>query len=134
MKLEEIIELQTLGDERGGLVVAQAQKTVPFEIKRVYWIHGTLDGVERGFHAHKELRQLAVAVSGSCEMILDNGQHEKTIQLDSPSRGVMIEPMVWHYMKRFSPDCVLVVFANAHYDESDYIRSYHEFITLAKVN
>lgn len=132
--LGEMINLQSLGDSRGGLVVAEAQKTVPFEIKRVYWIHGTLDGVERGFHAHKELRQLAVAVSGSCEMILDNGQHEKTIQLDSSSRGVMIEPMVWHYMKRFSPDCVLVVFADAHYDESDYIRSYHEFITLAKVN
>lgn len=125
----ETVGLQVLGDERGGLVVAEAQKTVPFEIKRVYWIHGTLDGVERGFHAHKELRQLAVAVSGACEMVLDDGEQSEVVLLNSPAEGVLIRPGVWHYMRNFTEDCVLLVFADAHYNESDYIRDYHDFIS-----
>lgn len=125
--LGEIINLQTLGDSRGGLVVAEAQQHIPFEIKRVYWIHGTEPGVERGFHAHKALRQAAVAISGSCEMILDDGSSKVSLPLHSPSKAVIIEPNVWHYMKNFSHDCVLLVFADDYYDETDYIRDYHIF-------
>lgn len=125
--LGEIINLQARGDARGGLVVAEAQRHIPFGIKRVYWIHGTQAGVERGFHAHKALRQVAVAVSGSCEMVLDDGSNTENILLDSPARGVRIEAGVWHVMKNFTPDCVLLVFADAHYDETDYIRDYREF-------
>lgn len=130
--LGEIIDFQSLGDSRGGLVVAEAQRHIPFEIKRVYWIHGTQAGVERGFHAHKALRQVAVAVSGSCEMVLDNGSNTESILLDSQATGVVIEPNMWHYMKNFTPDCVLLVFADAHYDEADYIRDYNEFIRSTK--
>jgi dTDP-4-dehydrorhamnose 3,5-epimerase-like enzyme len=128
--LGEIINLQALGDSRGGLVVAEAQRHIPFEIKRVYWIHGTQAGVERGFHAHKALQQVAVAVSGSCEMVLDDGTDTVSISLNSPTTGVVIEPGVWHYMKDFTPDCVLLVFADDHYDEADYIRKYDEFKEL----
>lgn len=131
-ELGEIIELQALGDSRGGLVVAEAQKNIPFEIKRVYWIHGTQEGVERGFHAHKALRQVAVAVSGSCQMVLDDGTGAVTLTLNHSDRGVVIEPNVWHYMKNLTPDCVLLVFADAHYDEADYIRDYNEFIRTTK--
>lgn len=127
-ELGEMIELQSLGDSRGGLVVAEAQKNIPFEIKRVYWIHGTQAGVERGFHAHKALRQVAVAVSGSCEMVLDDGKNTESIPMESSVTGVVIEPSVWHYMKNFTPDCVLLVFADAHYDEVDYIRDYDAFL------
>lgn len=128
MKLGEYIELQALGDSRGGLVVAEAQRHIPFEVKRVYWIHGTQSGVERGFHAHKALHQVAVAVSGSCDMILDDGKTQETVRLDSPEKGVLVGPGVWHYMKNFTADCVLLVFADAHYDESDYIRDYDAFL------
>jgi dTDP-4-dehydrorhamnose 3,5-epimerase-like enzyme len=128
--LGEVINLQSLGDSRGGLVVAEAQRHIPFEVKRVYWIHGTQSGVERGFHAHKALRQVAVAVAGSCEMVLDDGKGKVTVHLDSGTKGVFIGPGVWHYMKNFTPDCVLLVFADAHYDENDYIRDYEEFKTF----
>ena len=126
--LGELIGIPQLGDERGSLSVVEGGKLVPFEIKRVYYIYGTKLGVERGFHAHKALQQLAVAVSGSCDMVLDDGVQKKTVRLDSPARGVRIGPGVWRVMKNFTPDCVLVVFADAHYDEADYIRDYDEFL------
>ena len=130
--LGEIINLQTLGDSRGGLVVAEAQRHIPFEIKRVYWIHGTQSGVERGFHAHKALRQVAVAVSGACEMVLDDGKDTASVTLEASDQGVVIEPGVWHYMKEFTPDCILLVFADNYYDEADYILDYEEFKLLEK--
>jgi len=130
--LGELIEIPQLGDERGSLSVVEVGKLVPFEIKRVYYIHGTKFGVERGFHAHKALQQLAVVVSGACDMVLDDGTHEKTVRLDSPAIGVRIGAGVWRVMKNFTPDCVLVVFADAHYDEADYIRDYDDFIEHTK--
>jgi dTDP-4-dehydrorhamnose 3,5-epimerase-like enzyme len=123
----QIINFTPLGDERGSLIAIEAEKSVPFSVRRVYYIFGTKVGVERGFHAHKALNQVAVAVTGSCEMVLDDGETETTVLLDSSERGVLIEPKVWHYMKNFSPDCVLLVLADQHYDEADYIRNYGEF-------
>ena len=130
--LGEIIDLQALGDSRGGLVVAEAQRHIPFEIKRVYWIHGTQAGVERGFHAHKALQQVAVTVSGSCDMVLDDGSQQLTVHLDSPAKGVRIGSGVWRVMKNFTTNCVLLVFADDYYDEEDYIRDYDEFIRITK--
>ncbi len=126
--LGEVIELQSLGDSRGGLIVAEAQRHIPFEIKRVYWIHSTQAGVERGFHAHKVLRQVAVVVNGSCEIVLDDGNDTACIPMHASGAGVVIEPGIWHYMKNFTADCVLLVFADAHYDEADYIRDHDEFV------
>lgn len=122
-----IIDFKPLGDERGHLIAVEAEKSVPFPIRRVYYIFGTKGGVERGFHAHRELQQVAVAVSGSCEMILDDGKVSTSVVLNSSSKGVCIEPNIWHYMRNFSSDCVLLVFADQHYDEGDYIRNYDEF-------
>lgn len=121
------INFKPLGDHRGSLVAVEAESSVPFPIRRVYYIYGTKDGVERGFHAHKELKQVAVAVSGSCEIVLENGDSSVSVILDSRTKGVLISPMVWHYMKNFSDDCVLLVLADGHYEESDYIRDYGEF-------
>lgn len=131
MSLIKLIDFPSLGDERGSLVVVEGNKLVPFDIKRVYYIFGTEQGVSRGFHAHKELKQVAVCVTGRCRMLLDNGVKKENVWLDSASKGILIEEMIWHEMHEFSNDCVLLVLASGHYDESDYIRKYDEF--LAKV-
>ncbi len=125
--LGQTITFKRLGDKRGGLVAVEGERSIPFEAKRVYYIYGTKEGVERGFHAHKALHQVAVAVSGSCDMILDDGKTQKTVRLDSPEKGVFIGSGVWRVMKNFTPDCVLLVFADAYYDEGDYIRDYEAF-------
>jgi len=123
----KIIDFPPLGDERGHLVAVESEMSIPFAIQRVYYIFDTKDGVERGFHAHKALRQVAISVIGSCEIVLDDGDSSETVLLDSPTKGLCIEPGVWRVMRDFSPDCVLLVFADQHYDESDYIRNYDEF-------
>ena len=128
MVLINIIDFPGLGDERGGLIALEGNDSVPFEIKRVYYILDTKKGVSRGFHAHKVLKQLAVCIAGSCHFILDNGLEKEEIILDSPLKGLIIDKMIWHEMHDFSEDCVLLVLASAHYDENDYIRNYNEFL------
>lgn len=130
--LVRLIDFAPLGDERGSLVALETNKTVPFDIKRVYYIFGTKLGVARGFHAHKSLRQVAVCVTGSCRMLLDNGQQKEEVLLDSPTKGLLIEDLVWREMHDFTHDCVLLVLASEHYDEADYIRDYDEFLRLMK--
>lgn len=126
--LVKLIDFLPLGDNRGSLVALEANKTVPFDIKRVYYIFGTEMGVARGFHAHKALKQVAVCVTGSCRMLLDNGRHKEEVLLDSPTKGLVIEDLVWREMHDFTPDCVLLVLASEHYDEADYIRDYDDFL------
>ena len=118
------------GDERGLLSIVEARKDIPFSIDRVYYIYATEAGVTRGFHAHRELDQVLVAVSGSCDVMLDDGENVETVKLDSRSKGLAVEPWVWHEMSNFSSDCVLLCLASAHYDESDYIRDYDTFKQL----
>jgi dTDP-4-dehydrorhamnose 3,5-epimerase-like enzyme len=128
-------KLQTLtlrGDDRGSLIALEGGSDVPFDIARVYYVFGTREGVDRGFHAHLALRQLAVAVSGACTMVLDDGKRRVEVRLDSPTLGLSIPPMVWHEMRQFTPDCVLLVFADAPYDEADYIRDHDRFLELVR--
>ena len=127
MDLINVVDLPNLGDERGGLVALEGDGTVPFKIRRVYYIINTQKGVSRGFHAHKALKQLAVCVAGSCHFILDNGLEKEGVFLDSPLKGIVIDKMVWHEMHVFSDDCVLMVLADDIYDEDDYIRDYKVF-------
>ena len=128
MSLIKTINFQPLGDERGSLVALEGNKSVPFDIKRVYYIFGTKEGVSRGFHAHRNLKQVAVCVTGSCRFVLDNGKQREEIVLDKSTIGLLINDLTWREMYDFSPDCVLMVLANEHYDESDYIRDYQEFL------
>lgn len=128
MSLIKWIDFSALGDERGSLVALEAEKSVPFMIKRVYYIFGTKAGVSRGFHAHKKLQQVAICITGSCRMILDDGQQRNEVLLNSPNKGLVIGDLVWREMHDFSEDCVLLVLASEHYDESDYIRNYDDFI------
>lgn len=127
MSLKKIINFQVKGDERGALVALESEKNVPFKVERIYYIYGTKPGVNRGFHAHKTLTQLAICIAGECLMTLDNGNEREDILLNSPTQGLLIDAMIWHEMHNFSSDCVLVVLANDYYDEDDYIRDYSSF-------
>ena len=128
----KLIQLQKHGDDRGALVSLEDQKNVPFEIRRVYYLFHTKDGVRRGFHAHHKLQQLAIVVRGSCRFHLDDGREKIEMLLDNPAQGLLLPPMLWHEMYDFSADCVLMVLADAHYDESDYVRSYSEFLEISQ--
>ena len=129
----KFIDFEIKGDSRGGLIAVEELKTIPFEIKRVYYIFNTKYGVRRGFHAHKKLKQVAICLSGSCKFLLDNGkEREDEIVLNSLERGLLIEGMIWREMYDFSADCVLLVLADDYYSEDDYIRNYDEFIERAK--
>lgn len=131
MSLIQWIELPNLGDQRGGLVVAETCKNIPFDLKRLYYIFDAKPGIPRGFHAHKELHQIAFCIKGKCKMLMDNGFTKEEVWLDQPNKGLQIPPMIWHEMHDFSEDCVLLVLASEHYDESDYIRDYADFIKAA---
>lgn len=120
-------EHQVLGDERGKLVAIESAVHIPFEIKRVFYIYGTQPNVPRGQHSHHKTKQYLIAVNGSCKVTLDNGQSKETYELNQPEIGLFQDAMVWGTMHDFSADCVLLVLADQHYDESDYIRSYEEF-------
>jgi dTDP-4-dehydrorhamnose 3,5-epimerase-like enzyme len=128
----KFIQLQKHGDERGSLIALEDQKNVPFTIRRVYYLFGTKEGVRRGFHAHKNLTQLIIAVRGSCRFLLDDGLEQITLTLDNPAQGLIVPPMMWREMYDFSEDCVLMVLADSHYDETDYVRSYDDFMKNAK--
>ena len=127
LSLIKTVEFPALGDDRGSLVALETNITVPFDVKRVYYIFGTKPGVSRGFHAHRALQQVAVCVTGKCRMVLDDGHQREEVWLDSPTKGLLIGDLVWREMHDFSPDCVLLVLASEFYNESDYLRSYEEF-------
>ena len=121
---------QQHGDERGQLVALEEFKDIPFEIKRVYYMYDTGEGVHRGFHAHRKLEQILICIHGSCKVLLDNGEEKKVISLEKPYEGLYISNDMWREMFDFSPDAVLMVLASELYDESDYIRDYDEFIKM----
>jgi len=131
MNLIEWIELPNLGDHRGSLVVAEANRNIPFSIQRLYYIFGAQPDVPRGFHAHKELQQIAFCIQGSCKILMNNGKEKQEVLIGQPNKGLFIPPMVWHEMHGFSEDCILLVLASDHYDESDYIRNYDQFLEEA---
>jgi dTDP-4-dehydrorhamnose 3,5-epimerase-like enzyme len=128
VSLIKTVSFKPLGDERGSLIALEGNKSVPFDIKRVYYIFDTKEGVSRGFHAHLNLKQVAVCVTGSCRFVLDNGRQREEVVLDKSTIGLLINDLTWREMYDFSPDCVLMVLASEHYDESDYIRDYQEFL------
>lgn len=131
LKSCKLLPLPLRGDERGSLVPVEAGRQVPFDIRRVYTVFATKPGVLRGFHAHLATEQMAIAVAGGCTMILDDGLERRSVRLDRPDLALTIPPMIWHEMEDFTPDCVLMVLADAFYDEADYIRDYRRFLDVA---
>jgi dTDP-4-dehydrorhamnose 3,5-epimerase-like enzyme len=123
----KIINFQVKGDRKGSLISLEEKKNIPFSIKRVYYIYHTAKNAVRGKHAHRNLHQVIIAVSGSCKFLLDDGQKKKTVTLDSPEKGLYIGKDIWREMYDFSSDCVLMVLASEYYDENEYERDYQKF-------
>ena len=126
-----LLALSPRGDNRGKLIAIETGRDLPFEIARVYYVFDTKEGVARGFHAHRALRQVLIAVSGSCVIAVDDGVHRSEVTLDDPASALSIDGLVWREMHDFSSDCVLLVLADRAYDEGDYIRSYSDFVDAA---
>lgn len=134
MSLITLIDLKIHGDHQGSLISLEQNASIPFKIKRVYYIFDTKKGVSRGFHAHKNLEQIAVCVKGSCQFIIDDGKKRESVQLNSPQKGLYINSNKWREMHDFSEDCVLMVIASELYNESDYIRNYDDFLKSVHVH
>lgn len=129
MKLSEpqIIELPKISDVRGNLSFIEGLKHVPFDIERIYYLYDVPGGADRGSHAHKNLEQLIIAISGSFDVLLDDGKGRHHFQLNRPFQGLYIPPMTWRYLNNFSSGSVCLVLASLQFNESDYIRNYSEF-------
>lgn len=123
---------QQHGDHRGQLVALEEGKEIPFQVKRVYYMYDTVEGVRRGYHAHKCLEQILICVHGSCKILLDNGKETAVVNLDTPYEGLYISNDMWREMYDFSEDAVLMVLASELYDEADYIRNYDEFLKFVE--
>lgn len=130
--LIKTFDFDLVGDERGFLVALEENKNIPFSIKRVYFMTGMNPNTPRGFHAHKQLEQIAICVSGKCRFVLDDGFRKESYELSKINKGLYIGDMVWREMHDFSEDCVLLVLASEHFDEADYIRDYDEFLTIRR--
>lgn len=124
----KLINLPKITDLRGNLTVAEGNGIVPFDIKRAYWVYDVPGGESRGGHAHKRLRQVVVALSGSFHVTLDNGFERQTVLLNHPWQGLVIETNTWRTLDDFSSGAVCLVLASEHYEEDDYIYDYNEFL------
>lgn len=123
-----IIELPKISDPRGNLTFIESNIHIPFNISRVYYLYDVPGGSERGGHAHKELSQFIIAMSGSFDVILDDSKKKKSIHLNRSYYGLYICPMIWRELNNFSSGSVCMVLASNRYEESDYYRNYNEFV------
>jgi dTDP-4-dehydrorhamnose 3,5-epimerase-like enzyme len=124
----KIIELPKIKDPRGNLTFVEGGKHIPFDIQRVYYLYDVPGGAERGGHAHRELQQLIIAMSGSFDVLLDDGTEKKRFYLNRSYYGLYICPMIWRELDNFSSGSVCMVLASNLYDEADYYRDYQEFL------
>jgi len=134
VKNSGFVSLKKIRDDRdGNLIIAESKKDIPFDIKRVYYINHLENSVSiRGKHAHKKLEQVIFCISGSFVLGLDDGKNKQKIIMNQDNLGIILGSMLWHTMENFSSGCVMLVFASDHYDESDYIRNYDEFLKLQR--
>lgn len=128
------IQFPTHTNETGSLSFFEAERHIPFDIRRVYYIYDVQGDSRRGFHAHRALEQVLLCIHGSCKILLDNGKEKETVLLDKPNEGLIVENPIWREMYDFSPGAVLLVMASQYYDEADYIRDYDEFLAYMKEN
>ena len=125
-----ILRLEKIHNRAGNITVVTGEETLPFPIRRVYYLYDIPGGEERGGHAHRGLHQFIVAVSGSFEVMLDDGKNKKIVRLNRPDFGLLVVPGIWRELFEFSSGSVCLVLASQVYSESDYIRDYREFKTL----
>jgi len=127
-----IIQFPKILDDRGNLTFIEAKRHVPFEISRVYWIYDVPGGESRGSHAYRELQEVIIALSGSFEVMLDDGMAQKIITLNRAYYGLYVPNMLWRRMQNFSTNAVALVLASRPYSINDYIRDYSEFQRIYK--
>ena len=127
-----MVEMDKHHHETGNITVIGNGKTIPFDVKRVYYLYDIPGGESRGAHAHKELKQLIIAASGSFEVTLDDGNVKRTFTLNRPYQGLLVVPGIWRELNNFSSRAVCLVMASLPYDEKDYIREYDHFINYKK--
>jgi dTDP-4-dehydrorhamnose 3,5-epimerase-like enzyme len=134
MSIEQcrIIHLPKVQDPRGNLTFIEGNKHIPFDIKRVYYLYDVPGGAERGGHAHKQLQQLIIAMSGSFDVVLDDGHGKWRFHLNRSNYGLYISSMVWREIDNFSSGSVCMALASTEYQESDYYRNYQEFTEAVK--
>lgn len=128
-----VISLPKISDPRGNLTSIEGGQHVPFDIQRVYYLYDVPGGAERGGHAHKGLHQLIIAMSGSFDVVLDDGFNKKRVHLSRSYNGLYVCPMIWRELDNFSSGSVCMVLASNHYDEEDYFRDYGDFLKAAGV-
>ena len=130
MKIERchLIELPQITDRRGNLTFIESESHLPFSIERVYYLHDVPTGEVRGGHAHKALHQMIIAISGSFDVILTDGANRRRVVLDRPSCGLYICPMIWRELENFAEGSLCLVLASSRYDETDYYRSYKDYL------
>jgi oxalate decarboxylase/phosphoglucose isomerase-like protein (cupin superfamily) len=132
LKQCQIIELPKISDPRGNLSYIEGGNHIPFAIQRVYYLYDIPGGEERGSHAHKELQQLIIALSGSFDVELSDGKHKKRFTLNRPYQGLYVPKMLWRQLDNFSSGTVCMVLASKKYDECDYYRDYQEYLNAMK--
>jgi hypothetical protein len=129
----KIIDLPKISDPRGNLTFIEGGQHVPFEIQRVYYLYDVPGGAERGGHAHKSLHQLIIALSGSFDVILDDGTEKRRFHLNRSYYGIYVCPMIWRELDNFSSASVCLVLASNLYDAGDYYRNYEEFLQAQRI-
>lgn len=127
-----LIELPKIHDPRGNLTFIEGGNHIPFEIRRVYYLYDVPGGADRGAHAHRSLHQFIVAMSGSFDVVLDDGDRKRRFHLGRSYYGLYVCPGMWRFIDNFSSNSVCMVLASERYDESDYLRDYAEFIRFAQ--
>lgn len=127
-----IIELSKISDRAGNLSFVENSKNIPFDIKRVYYIYDVPGGSDRGGHAHKNLEQFVIAVSGAFEVSLDDGTNKKIVRLDRPFMALHIQKGIWRETRNFTSGSVCMVLASEEYDEKDYIDDYNKFVAFTQ--
>ena len=128
----KLIDLPKIADPRGNLTFIETGTHIPFDIQRVYYLYDVPGGAERGGHAHKALDQLIIAMSGSFDVVLDDGYKKKRYHLNRSYFGLYVCPMIWRELDNFSSGSVCLVLASNRYDEADYFRNYDEFLAAVK--
>ena len=127
----KIIDIPKINNTKGNIGVIE-NDTIPFDIKRVYYLFDVPSGAKRGGHAHKKLKQVLIAISGSFDVVLKNGKSKEIITLNRPDKGLLIENNIWRELQNFSSGSVCLVLASEVFSEDDYIRSYKDYISFIK--
>lgn len=122
-----MLEIDKHHNEKGNISVVENAKTIPFGVKRVYYLYDVPGGESRGGHAHKKLQQFIVAASGSFDVTIDDGELKRTFTINRPYRGLLVVPGIWRELDNFSSGSVCLVLASTEFSEDDYIRDYYEF-------